>query len=401
MKLAHLVDGFQDLGGGVATYLDLLPEGLAARGVESVFLSGHKPPATYRGARCVHVPGLERDGARLTPEARTRLDAALTEAGADACYVHVICPDATRVAARHAPTIVYAHEYLTVCPGGARHLEARRRFCHEGPGARCVVRAHTQGCNNRRPDRQIAALGRVHAWRSTWADVARVLVASPFVAEVLAGDGAPAERLRVAPYPIVPLPAAKPEHCDVLFVGRLVPGKGVDVLLRALAGLDASAVVAGDGPARSELETLADTLGLRERIRFSGWVDATRVAGLLRGARLLALPSVWQEPFGIVGIEALAAGVPVVASSVGGIPSWLADGEGGVLVPPDDVDALAGTLGRLLADEAARLELAEEGPRVAARFDVGAHMNLLLEELDQLVAAPKSSAARSKHAASS
>src|SRR5207248_662901 len=104
---------------------------------------------------------------------------------------------------------------------------------------------------------------------------------------------------------------------DVVFVGRLVSDKGVDVLLEALARLgDVSAVIAGDGPERHALEEQASTLGLGGRVRFSGWVSSTEREKLFAGATVFVLPSLWEEPFGIVGLEALAAGLPVVASNV-------------------------------------------------------------------------------------
>ena len=102
---------------------------------------------------------------------------------------------------------------------------------------------------------------------------------------------------------------------------------------------------------------------------------------MLAGSRVLALPSLWQEPFGLAGLEALASGVPVVASAVGGIPSWLADGEGGLLVPGGDPQALAAALRRVLEGGELSTRLAAQGPRVAARFTVDRHLELLLPEL--------------------
>jgi glycosyltransferase involved in cell wall biosynthesis len=210
-----------------------------------------------------------------------------------------------------------------------------------------------------------------------------VLVASPFVADVLAGAGVAAEQLRVVPYPVGP-GGGRPGKpgTDVVYIGRLVAAKGVDVLLRSLGRLDGvRAAIAGDGPERDRLERLAREQGLEERATFHGWVDDDERARLLASARTLVLPSLWDEPFGIVGLEALAAGVPVVASDVGGIPSWLADGEAGLLVPRGDSDALAEALGVVLRDDDAHRRLADAAPDVAARFSIERHLELLLPEL--------------------
>lgn len=104
----------------------------------------------------------------------------------------------------------------------------------------------------------------------------------------------------------------------------------------------------GDGPSRAAAEKLAEALGLAARVQFAGWQED--VEPFYARASLLAVPSLWPEPFGIVGIEAMARALPVVAYRSGGIPEWLADGETGILVEPGDVRGLAATLDEILSD---------------------------------------------------
>ncbi len=364
MKLVHVVDDL-DAVGGVQTYLRQLLPALEARGIANAVLADG---------------GLQADGAEVAADALARLHAALAESPPDAVLVHIApSPSVARAAAEHAPTLVYAHDYAMVCPGNARYLHRSARLCAEGPGLRCFWRAYTERTTNRRPDRLWRAYARARAWPDVWPSLARVLVASPFVEELLAGDGVPRDRIRVVAYPVEPPPPAEPEAAgDVLFVNRLVASKGVHVLLRAAAGLGASVAIAGDGPERGRLEALAGELGVDAR--FLGWVDAERRSALLRGARVFVLPSLWEEPFGIAGVEALAAGVPVVASAVGGIPFWLTDG--GLLVPPGDPPALRDALMRVLEEPGLRADLAARAPAAAARFSLDAHLALLLPELE-------------------
>jgi len=132
-----------------------------------------------------------------------------------------------------------------------------------------------------------------------------------------------------------------PEHeTALLFVGRLVSVKGVDVALRALSELDPAytLTICGDGDEREALEALAQRLGVDDRVTFEGWVDHDDIAEYARRASIQLVPSRY-EPFGIVALEAIAAGCPVVASDTGGLPE--AVGTCGVLVPPDDPEALA------------------------------------------------------------
>ena len=164
-------------------------------------------------------------------------------------------------------------------------------------------------------------------------------------------------------------------------VGRLVPEKGFDVLLRALAGLpEADLVVMGDGPERAGLEHLGRQLGLQDRITFTGWVEPPWTARWR--CDVLAVPS-RVEGFGLVAVEALGAGIAVVGARSGGLPEVVADGETGLLVPPDDPEALAEALRRIRDDPAWRAELAERGRADARRrFSVEAMMAAYSRFLD-------------------
>lgn len=162
---------------------------------------------------------------------------------------------------------------------------------------------------------------------------------------------------------------------DALVVGvvcRLTVQKGVSYGLQAFAAIahafpHAILLIAGEGPERSELERMAAELGLSESVRFLGWrPDSGRVLAALD---LLIAPSRW-EGFGLVVLEAMARGVPVLATRVGALPEIVADGETGLLVASGDVGALAAALGRLLGDAGLRARLGAAG-RERARREFG------------------------------
>ena len=138
----------------------------------------------------------------------------------------------------------------------------------------------------------------------------------------------------------------------VLFVGRLVAYKGVGVLLEALKGLNAVALIVGEGPLRARLEEQARELDVSAHVRFLGSVDDDELAALYRACHVFVLPSVTrQEAFGVVQLEAMAAGRPVVSTDLGTGVGWVnRDGETGYVVPPRDPRALREALARLLAD---------------------------------------------------
>jgi lipopolysaccharide/colanic/teichoic acid biosynthesis glycosyltransferase/glycosyltransferase involved in cell wall biosynthesis len=199
---------------------------------------------------------------------------------------------------------------------------------------------------------------------------ARIVVASPPMLD--APSLAPfRDKCVVVPYgidpkPYIGAPAAGPRPSEpaaseptVLFVGRLVAYKGVDVLLRALPGLAVRAVIVGDGPCRASLESLAAELGVGDRVTFTGQVpDETRLEWY-RAADVFVLPSVTrQEAFGMVQIEAMLSGLPVVSTALPtGVPWVNQDGETGVVVAPGDPDALRAALASLAASPERRRRL--------------------------------------------
>jgi glycosyltransferase involved in cell wall biosynthesis len=196
-------------------------------------------------------------------------------------------------------------------------------------------------------------------------------------------NGFAPERIHLIPYFVETPPesAPVPPSPGVLFAGRLVPEKGVDRLLHALAqmGSPPKLLVAGDGPERSRLARLAQRLGVADRTEFLGWLSPAQVGAIVDRVSVVAVPSLWPEPFGIIGIEAMAHGRPVVAFDVGGIREWLQHEVTGLLVPPEDVPALSGALAALFGNPDCAWQMGEAGRRAAlTRFSAGHHVSALL-----------------------
>jgi glycosyltransferase involved in cell wall biosynthesis len=208
-------------------------------------------------------------------------------------------------------------------------------------------------------------------------EAAFVVAVSEFTrARLAAGNGKVAVvRNGVEP----PAPAAPDDPPLVLAVARLVEKKGLDTLLRACAELVRRGVrfrceLVGDGPERGRLEALARELDLGDAVRLSGARPHAEVAGRLARARAFALPCRRardgdEDALPVALVEALAAGVPVVTTGVGGIPEAVEDGVSGLLVPPEDPRALADALERLLVDDALHARLAAGGRDAARAFD--------------------------------
>lgn len=225
--------------------------------------------------------------------------------------------------------------------------------------------------------------------RRVLARAARVIVSSPNLAEHAAELQPFRDKCVVVPFGIDPgrleatpaivaraeaLRTAEPGP-RLLFVGRLVPYKGVDVLLRAMTQVDATAWIIGDGPLRASLEADAARLGVGGRVRFLGPLPDADVVAHLHACDAFVLPSVTHaETFGMVQLEAMTCGKPVVSTCVrSGVPWVNRDGETGLIVEPGDADALAGALNRLVHDAALRARMGEAGrARVEREFTLAA-----------------------------
>ncbi|MCW2716689.1 MAG: glycosyl transferase [Pseudonocardia sp.] len=261
--------------------------------------------------------------------------------------------DALRAAwAEDPPDVAHGHFWMS----GLAVVSAAR-----GLGVATVQTFHALGTVKRRhqgPD-DTSPDGRIGAERAVARTVDGVIATCSDEMFELARMGAPRRRISVVPCG-VDTNAFSPDGPQLarsgrprlVVLGRLVRRKGVDEAVAALAGVpNAELVVAGgagpDDPDVARLRRLAAARGVLDRVEFIGPVERADVPALLRSAdAVVCVP--WYEPFGMVPLEAMACGRPVVASAVGGLVDTVVDGVTGVLVPPRRPRELAGTLRRLL-----------------------------------------------------
>jgi glycosyltransferase involved in cell wall biosynthesis len=180
----------------------------------------------------------------------------------------------------------------------------------------------------------------------------------------------------------------------IAFAGRLVPEKGVDVLLQAFHRVlphvpDVRLQIAGDGPSAPSLRALAANLGLSDRVVFLGKISRDEMECRFQHAWLQAVPSVWEEPFGLVAAEAAMRGTAAVASDTGGLPEIVIRNKTGLLVPPRDVAGLAEAMQQLLLNQSFAEELGANA-RVEAkrRFSLERYADRLSDVYEQLANLP-------------
>ena len=163
----------------------------------------------------------------------------------------------------------------------------------------------------------------------------------------------------------------------VLSVGEMIDRKNHEVIIRALGKLNDSNIyyaIAGKGPLKEKLEALSEELGIADRVRFLGF--RTDVNELYYAADISAFPSK-IEGLGLAGVEAMAAGVPLVSSNVHGILDYVIDGKTGYAVPPCDVDGFADAIKKLSADPALRESMREDCLAAVAPFEITNALNVM------------------------
>ena len=379
MRILHILY-FSDMG-GIESYATDLFRGLAARGHESVLLyDGAEPPGPGAGvrARCRLTGMIEHGRGHGEKLARTALRS-IDQWRCDLAFLHLTMNGTlSESLLARVPTVYFAHNYGALCPSGALLYERSDRICDlQGvPDVRCLVNAYLEGCNTRHPARLWGRYRRT-VETAAWTRRADALVCdSEYVRRRHVDNGWPRERVHVVPSPVrMPPepwpPAVRERSLDrqpiVLFAGRVTPQKGLEYLLRAEREIDRPhrLVVAGDGYQMPAMRALAMRLGLAGRVEFAGRLDRKALDDLYTRASVVVVPSIWPEPFGMVGPEAMAHGVPVVAFRVGGIPEWLTDQETGCLVEPRDVAGLARAIRRILDDPVLARRLGERARLVA------------------------------------
>jgi glycosyltransferase involved in cell wall biosynthesis len=376
-------------GGGVETYLATLVPALQARGHEVGVL--HDNPAAEQGPQRIAPDGTWRAGVQ-DEGSPIRAIERVREFAPDVCFSHNM--RRLEIDARLAdawPVVKMMHGHFGTCVSGQKAFgfpasaPCPRTF---GPG--CLAYYFPRRCGEASPSALVARYRWGLEQRALFPRYRSIVVASRYMRDEYLRAGAAEKSVHAIPLfappctPDVPLVRARP--VDVLFLGRLTALKGPDVLIEAAAcaghrlGRAVKIVMAGDGPLSGRLRELAGARGIDAA--FPGWVDGEQRGRLLRDAAILAVPSRWQEPFGLVGLEAAAYGTPAVAFDTGGIRDWLQDDVNGRLVESRaGAEGMGAALAAILERPDLHARLSAAAREVAARFSVDGYVRALTSVL--------------------
>ncbi|MGI5136238.1 MULTISPECIES: glycosyltransferase [unclassified Streptomyces] len=320
------------------------------------------------------------------PAVRTELAARLRTERPDVVHVHNVFPllsPAVLAACADAgvPAVATLHNYTQVCPPGT--LQRDGRPCTECVGSAAPLPAVRHGCyrGSRLATVPLAVSLSVNR-RRWWSGVERFFCISAAQRDVLVRAGMPAERLAVK-HNFVPDPGTcrvgGGEH--LLYLGRLAEAKGVRLLMAAWDEIAASGgvgvplVIAGTGPLEAEVTAWAAG---RDDVRYAGLLDTAECRKVIARSVAVVAPSTWLEAFGLVVVEAMAAGVPAVAAGHGAFVELVEDGVTGLLHRPGEPASLASCIRRITADPDRNREM---GRAARLRYEQGFSPAVGLERL--------------------
>lgn len=382
MKILHFNEHLS-WAGGVETYLlNLLP---------LLEQAGHPQAIVYAqgdarlASHAIHLPELAHAGRRAERAGYRRTRDVLADERPDVVHVHSTHNTGVlRACLESVPTILHGHDYRFLCPASSMFYRRTQEICGRKCGPGCFTTTLTKHCLTPRPLPAVRSYRRVRFVARNAARFAQAIGPSESVRARFLQAGFAADRVTTLPYfcPLVPLdrPRPAPPRPTVLFIGRLRDIKGYRYFVQALGLLpaDVRGTMIGDFTAErtAEVERLATAAGCRDRLQLRPWAKREEIRGVMSQASLLVFPSIWPETLGIVGLEALACGVPVVACDVGGVREWLLPERTGLLVPPKDAAALAAAVRRILASGELLDAMGRAGLElIRERFSTDAHVD--------------------------
>jgi glycosyltransferase involved in cell wall biosynthesis len=285
------------------------------------------------------------------------------------------------------PVVYTLHNHNSYCPSGTKYLTERKICCDRKMSYMGCVWGHiVDGCGSRRPGNIIQNLRRAYQDMETLKKLkVTVITISEYMRKQLIANGLPPEQtvnlyhgLSASNLFSEPLTQEIHNKQRILFVGRIVPDKGLDWLLRAMTKVDEQIKldIAGEGWATPRLEILAKDLGISNRVYWHGWCDQEKLDRLYQQSFAIIFPSVWPEPAGLVTLESYRHCRPVIASSVGGVPEYVSDGKTGILVPLNNIEPLAFSINLLSKNYYTAREMGQAGNSLLnheSRFSLNVH----------------------------
>jgi glycosyltransferase involved in cell wall biosynthesis len=295
------------------------------------------------------------------------------------------------------PVVYTHHNHSSYCPSGSKYFAASKRCCDRNISYwGCTYGNWIERCGSRRPWIMLKNMQNSFDELEILKKLrVLIIVNSNYVRNQLIANGLPCERvitlklgIQLPKVSLKPLTSEIHQKQRILFVGRIVPEKGLEWLLQSLKLVpeDVHLDVAGDGWEKPKMEKLSNKLGLGERVKWHGWCNRDTIRELYQQCFAVIFPSIWPEPAGLVTLEAYSHFRPIIASSTGGIPEYIRDGETGLLVQPNDIQSLASKISDLATNFNKGKILGEMGySYLVKEFLIDIHINKLEKIYDKAI----------------
>ncbi|HZX35405.1 MAG TPA: glycosyltransferase family 4 protein [Thermodesulfobacteriota bacterium] len=287
------------------------------------------------------------------------------------------------------PLVQTLHDYFHVCPTLLKLLGREGRpICTHKMGLPCLK----EKCISLRKPASLATLAMGMRNRTAIKRFDLIFVTTSHMKDTMVRNGFKADKVIVNPLYVkvekdsfsVADNETKPL---ILYVGRVAEEKGLDDFLLALKHLDCDfqAQIIGTGPVLGHIRSTALRYGLGEKVTFSGFLEYKKIIDFYKKATVVVVPSIWPEPFGMVGIEAMSLMRPIIAYDVGGISTWLKHGENGYLVAKNNISMLTQRINELLCNRKLAKKMGEKGNRLfKADFNCNRHMSALISTYEDI-----------------
>ena len=390
--------------GGTETYLAAVTSALARRGHSLGFCHEVEEPADR--------PVIELPEGTAMFRVGNRTSGAWSDIRAwrpDVTYAHGLLSPAveTRVLG-FAPAVLAGHSYYGTCISGDKaHRFPIVQPCARVFGPACLALYFPRRCGGRSPVSMVHAYRRQRRRQRLLSRYAAVITPSEHMRREFVRHGTAPDRTHTLSFaqvePAATTAAIRPRRLvagaplRLTFIGRMTELKGGQALLAAAGPVHAQlrrrveVTLAGDGPSRDEWERQAQRITRTcpgVAVTFAGWLSPQAVAAHLDQTDIVVVPSLWPEPFGLVGPEANRRGIPVVAYGTGGIPEWLEDGVNGCLAPgdPPAPDGLAAAIVRCATSLTETDQLSSGALSASGKRPARTHVDALLQILERAAA---------------
>ncbi|HAZ10984.1 MAG: hypothetical protein A2047_00390 [Omnitrophica bacterium GWA2_41_15] len=390
-----LQNQYDDLLGGVETYFKLLKDVLIENGHEVIAVytqSGKKNNIQKNGYKAFYLPNLDLTENIYYQGTRQRnikedlyfLKSIVLNEKPDIIHLNnTYYPRQYTFLNKYAPVIQTVHDFFNCCNTLIKILPDS--VCDNSFGADCFK------------NKCISPTSVIELWRfktkclnrEAMKKFERILVTTSYMKKMLVCNGFLEDKIQVIPLFVEDwgINTNKDEHI-IIYVGRFTKEKGVIHFIHMLKALSSNfkAFIIGDGPQRNECENLVNIIGLNNKVTFTGFLNRDEIKDYFAKASIIVVPSLWPEPFCLVGIEAMSCSKPVVAYNVGGISSWLRDNYNGYLVRRGDIPGLVHSVETLLKNRRLTEDMGENGRKLfEEKFSKKAHFRNLLSAYESVV----------------